>query len=146
MILCDVGVLLSTMVEKAEHHRPCKAWVEELRRSGNRFAVSELILAAVVRIGSHPKVFRPTPSVRECFAFVEAFRSHPKAVRVEPGEGHWRIFHDLVRAAKVSGADTTDAYFAALAIEHGCQWWTLDRDFACYPGLDWRNLLEARHG
>jgi hypothetical protein len=32
----------------------------------------------------------------------------------------------------------TDAWFAALAIESGCDWITLDRDFARFPGLNWR--------
>jgi hypothetical protein len=30
-----------------------------------------------------------------------------------------------------------DAYLAALAIEHGCQWISFDRDFARFPGLNW---------
>ena len=32
------------------------------------------------------------------------------------------------------------AWFAALAIEHGCEWVTLDRDFERFPGLRWRLL------
>jgi uncharacterized protein len=32
----------------------------------------------------------------------------------------------------------TDAWLAALAIESGSQWITLDRDFARFPELDWR--------
>jgi predicted nucleic acid-binding protein len=31
-----------------------------------------------------------------------------------------------------------DARFAALAIEAGCEWITLDRDYARFPGLRWR--------
>jgi predicted nucleic acid-binding protein len=29
----------------------------------------------------------------------------------------------------------TDAWFAALALEHGCEWITLDRDFKRFPEL-----------
>ena len=35
-----------------------------------------------------------------------------------------------------------DAYFAALAIEWGCEWVTTDRDYARFPGLKWRHPLE----
>lgn len=35
------------------------------------------------------------------------------------------------------GPRVTDAWFAALAIEHGCEWITMDRDFARFPGLKW---------
>jgi predicted nucleic acid-binding protein len=36
------------------------------------------------------------------------------------------------------GPRLTDAWFAALAIEFGCTWITVDRDFARFPGLTWR--------
>jgi predicted nucleic acid-binding protein len=35
-------------------------------------------------------------------------------------------------------ARVTDAWYAALAIEWGCEWVTLDRDYARFPGLRWR--------
>jgi predicted nucleic acid-binding protein len=56
---------------------------------------------------------------------------------LEPGRSHWLLFTRLCREAKISGPLVTDAWFAALAIEHGCQWITLDRDFARFPGLRW---------
>jgi predicted nucleic acid-binding protein len=37
-------------------------------------------------------------------------------------------------------ARVTDAWFAALAIESGCEWITLDRDYARFPGLRWSVL------
>ena len=35
-------------------------------------------------------------------------------------------------------ARVTDAWYAALAIEWGCEWITFDRDYARFPGLKWR--------
>jgi predicted nucleic acid-binding protein len=35
----------------------------------------------------------------------------------------------------------SDAYLAALAIEHGAEPITTDRDFARFPGLRWRHRL-----
>jgi hypothetical protein len=60
---------------------------------------------------------------------------------VSPGSRHWRIFEDLVVQSSIRGGDTTDAYLAALALEHGCQWWTTDAGFKRFPGLRWKNLL-----
>jgi len=34
-----------------------------------------------------------------------------------------------------------DAYFAALAIEHGCEWISTDHNFARFPGLKWSHPL-----
>ena len=54
---------------------------------------------------------------------------------IRPGETHWAIFARLCREA--------DAWFAALATEAGCQWVTLDRDYARFPGLNWRTPDEV---
>lgn len=58
MILCDVGVLLNAMIEGAAHHRVCRREFEAVRSRPGELALSERILAAVVRIGRNPKAFR----------------------------------------------------------------------------------------
>ena len=140
MILCDVNVLLGAMVERTPHHALCRSELERLRTRPQDLALSELILAAVVRIGTNPRVFQPTPAPVEVFRFVEALTSQAEVRRVEPGPRHWTIFRDLVLDTGIRGSDTTDAYLAALAIEHSCEWWTLDGGFARFPGLRWRQL------
>ncbi|HVS01099.1 MAG TPA: TA system VapC family ribonuclease toxin [Thermoanaerobaculia bacterium] len=140
MILCDVGVLLGAMVERSPHHAVCRGELERLRSRPQDMAFSELILAAVVRIGSNPRVFRPAPTPAEVFRFVEVLTSQAEARRVEPGPRHWTIFRNLVLETGIRGSDTTDGYLAALAMEHGCEWWTTDRGFSRFPGLRWRNL------
>jgi predicted nucleic acid-binding protein len=39
--------------------------------------------------------------------------------------------------AGIAGALVSDAYVAALAIEHGCELITADSDFARFPNLCW---------
>ena len=141
MILCDVGVLLHAMIQRSSHHELCRQELERLRSNPHEMAVSELVLAAVVRIGSNPRVFQPCPSTEEVFAFVDALRAPSEVRRISPGPRHWTIFRDLVLSTGIRGSDTTDAYLAALALEHGCEWWTTDQDFARFPGLRWRNLI-----
>ncbi len=72
--------------------------------------------------------------------FCDQVLSAPNCVRVEPGARHWSIFSRLLRESAAGSKLVPDAYFAALAIEHGCEWVTLDRDFAKFPGLKWRLL------
>jgi toxin-antitoxin system PIN domain toxin len=141
MVLCDVGVLVSAGMVDSPHHSRCRAALEGLTRGSDGFAVSQLVLAAVVRVSTNPRVWKRPATPDSAFAFVEAVRTHPGAVRVSPGERHWRIFKDLVTSLGIRGGDTTDAYLAALAEEHGCEWWTTDAGFARFPGLRWRNLL-----
>jgi predicted nucleic acid-binding protein len=46
----------------------------------------------------------------------------------------------------IRGSMVTDAYFAALALESGCEWVTTDRDYARFAGLAWRHPLVERAG
>jgi predicted nucleic acid-binding protein len=69
--------------------------------------------------------------------FVRWLRGQPNCVLIEPGPRHWDLFTRLCAMAGVRGNLVPDAWFAALAIESGCQWVTLDRDFARFQGLDW---------
>lgn len=42
---------------------------------------------------------------------------------------------ELCRSARARGKLVADAYHAALAIEHGCEFATTDGDFAWFVGL-----------
>ena len=141
MILCDVGVLLNAMMAQAPHHAVCRRELDRLLTTPAEMALSEIILAAVVRIATNRRVFQPRLAADQAFAFVDALRSPPAASRVVPGPRHWTLFRDLVLGGGIQGPDVSDAYFAALAMEHGCEWWTTDRGFSRFPGLRWRNLL-----
>jgi predicted nucleic acid-binding protein len=44
---------------------------------------------------------------------------------------------------RLEGPLVTDAYVAALAIEHGCELITTDSDFSRFQGLRWRHPLGA---
>ena len=57
---------------------------------------------------------------------------------MSPTDRHWPIFESLCEDGDARGNLVQDAWFAALAIEWGCEWVTLDRDFARFPGLLWR--------
>lgn len=93
-----------------------------------------------MRIATHPKIFFDPNTAGEVFRFAHALLDQPHCRVVQPGPQHWTIFRDLCQSAKVSGNLVPDAWFAALAIEHGCEWITADRDFSKFPGLRWRML------
>ena len=57
---------------------------------------------------------------------------------ITPGRRHFTIFEDLCRRAAATGNLIQDAWFAALAVEAGCEWITTDGDYARFPGLRWR--------
>lgn len=68
----------------------------------------------------------------------------PNARVLRPGERHWAIFRGLCLRAGIQGGRVSDAWLAALALEHGLVWLTADRDFSRFPGLVWRHPLDDR--
>jgi toxin-antitoxin system PIN domain toxin len=138
MVLPDVNVLVYAFRADDPHHAPSKRWLDSVVRSEARFGISRLALSAVVRITTNPRAFPAAASPSLAFAFCDNLLGQPHCEIVEPGERHWRIFRDLCERTGTRGPRVTDAWFAALAIEHGCTFVTFDRDHARFPGLDWR--------
>lgn len=138
MVLPDVNILVAAYRDDAPAHRACRGWLESVLGGDEAFALSELVLSEFLRVVTHPRIFAVPSPQDEALQFARVLRSQPHCVEISPGARHWEIFLRLYRDAEVSGNLVPDAYFAALAIEHGCEWITLDRDFARFQGLRWR--------
>ncbi|MGH9794927.1 MAG: type II toxin-antitoxin system VapC family toxin [Candidatus Acidiferrales bacterium] len=141
MLLIDVNVLVFAHRADAENHHAYRAWLESTLQSEERIGLSDLVLAAVVRIVSHSRIYRQPTPLDLALRYVESLREDAAIFQVSPGPLHWGIFTNLCRAADIRGSLVSDAYFAALAIENGAEWITADRDYARFPGLRWRHPL-----
>jgi len=137
MMLPDVNVLIYAFRKDAPEHAICRPWLDGVVTSETRFGMSPLALSAVVRITTNHRSYRQPSTVEEAIGFCEDVLGQPHCQVVEPGERHWDIFKRLCIETDTRGPRVTDAWFAALAIEWGCEWITLDRDFARFPGLKW---------
>jgi uncharacterized protein len=138
MILPDVNVLVNAFRADATYHALCRQWLDRIIREDARFGISPLVLSAVVRISTNRRAFEPPSTLPEALGFCDDLLGQPHCEVVSPGPRHWRIFKQVCRDAKARADLVTDAWFAALAIEWGCEWITLDRDYARFPGLKWR--------
>ncbi len=138
MILPDVNVLIYAFRSDVPEHAICGPWLRSMVAGDERFGLSPLALGAVVRVTTNRRAFRIPSDRDEAFGFCEDLLGQPHCQIVEPGERHWDIFRRLCVETDTRGPKVTDAWFAALAIEWGCEWVTLDRDFARFPGLRWR--------
>jgi predicted nucleic acid-binding protein len=65
------------------------------------------------------------------------------SVILRAGERNWQIFQNLCLSLPAKGKLVADAWDAALAIEHGCEWVSTDADFARFPNLNWSPPLRA---
>lgn len=138
MVLLDVNVLVTAMREDAPRHREVKAYVEGLRRAPEPFGLSDVVSSGTIRVLTHPRVFVPPTPPDAARAYVAALRSTPNAVVVAPGPRHWELFIELLESSGAIGNLVSDAWHAALAIEHGCEWISDDTDFSRFSGLRWR--------
>jgi uncharacterized protein len=141
MMLADTNILIYAHRPEAERHGEYRKWVLDLINGPEPYAVSDFALNGMVRVVTNPRVYsRPTPPDL-ALDFADRLRSQPHAIVVSPGAGFWRIFLELCRRTEARGKLIPDAYLAALAIEHGCEFVTADGDFRRFPGLRWRHPL-----
>jgi toxin-antitoxin system PIN domain toxin len=138
VILSDVNPLIYAFRVETAHHALCRQWLISVLSGDAAFGLSPLVLAAVARITSNRRAYPNPSSPQEAFRFCDYLLAHPNCQIVEPGERHWDIFKGLCLATDTSGPRVSDAWYAALAIEWGCEWISFDRDFAKFPGLIWR--------
>ena len=141
MQLPDVNVLIYAHREDAPEHHRYAAWLRALAASDEPFAVAEVVLASFLRIVTNGRIFDPPTPMETAIAFCQRLVEWPYAVLVAPSRRHWDLFVAL--CANIQGPLVTDAYLAALAVEHGCELITTDSDFARFNGLRWRHPLSA---
>ncbi|WP_327106515.1 type II toxin-antitoxin system VapC family toxin [Nonomuraea glycinis] len=140
MRMLDVNMLVSAQRMDVEHHEPCLATVKELLGGDEAYAVSDFVINGFVRIVTNRRIPGST-TFEIARRFADSVRNQPHAVLVHAGERHWEIFTRLCRQSGATGKLIPDAYLAALAIEHGCEFVTYDKDFARFEGLRWRSPL-----
>lgn len=138
MTLPDVNVLVYAFRRDAADHARYRAWLTSLVNGDAAYGVSPQVLAAVARVTTHPRIFKQPSHLDEALAFCEALRTPAQATMVTPGDRHWEIFARLCRSTDATGNLVQDAWFAALAIESGCEWISTDADYGRFPGLRWR--------
>jgi uncharacterized protein len=141
VILIDVNVLVYAKRLDAVDHEKFEAWLDQTYRIEAIIGYSDLVLSSVVRVLTHPQIFREPTPLDEALEYVGNIREHPASTTVVAGARHWDLFTRLCRSAGAKGNLITDAYLAALAMETGAEWITADRDYARFTGLRWRHPL-----
>lgn len=139
MILADVNILVYAFRAEASGHDAYREWMLSVVNSESAYGVSPQVLSSFLRIVTHPAIFVRPSRLDSALAFCRTLLAPETCQVVLPGARHWSIFTDLCVRAQASGNLVQDAWFAALAIEHGCEWITSDRDYARFPDLRWRS-------
>jgi predicted nucleic acid-binding protein len=75
------------------------------------------------------------------FDLIDLWLEQPPVTVPEPTPRHLQTMRDLVSSLWTAGNLTSDAYLAALAIDHGAEVCSSDNDFGRFSRLRWRNPL-----
>ena len=143
MILPDINVLIYAHREDSPEHEAYAQWLRELVAGSEPFALSSHTLAGFLRIATHRKIFDPPTPMDVALRFCRQLVERPRAVWIQPGRDHWRILQETIETSGIAGALVSDAYLAALALEHGAELATTDGDFARFPKLRWHHPLAS---
>lgn len=141
MLLPDVNVLVYAHRAEAPEHARYATWLRDLAVGAEPFALSEFGASSFVRIVTNTKIWQAPTTTDDALDFIDRLRRRSNARLLTHGAGSWEIFSKLCKQARARGKLVADAYHAALAVEHGCEFVTADADFARFSGLRHRHPL-----
>jgi uncharacterized protein len=127
----------------AKEHKQARTWMEAMLSSASEtVGFAWLAMLGFVRVSTRWGVFAAPLSLAKALYFLEVWLSADNAHVVEPTQRHLSILKELIESTGAAGNLTNDAHLAALAIEHGAELVSFDRDFLRFEGLR-ANILKA---
>lgn len=122
----------------ARDHEAARSWLQERLTGTARVGLPWASIMGFVRVVGQPRAWeRPLP-VDGALSVVRSWLSRPCAWIPEPGPRHLDVLEQLL-GPQPSVRLVTDAHLAAIAIEHGLELSSRDRDFARWSDLGLRS-------
>ena len=141
MMVVDVNLLIYAVNEDSPDHKKAKSWLETAVSGTETVGLAWIAILAFLRLTKRPGLFQKPLSVDAAFDVVDAWLQQPSVIVPEPTARHLQTMRDLIAPLGTGGNLTSDAYLAALAIEHGAELCSTDNDFGRFSRLRWRNPL-----
>lgn len=138
----DLNLLIYAVDRQSPSHKATLRWWNGLMSGNETVAFTWNVLLGFVRLTTNPIVVREPLTADEALDYVDRWLSLPNTTVIEPTPRHPRVFRDLLVPTGTAGNLVSDAHLAALAIEHGAELCSADRDFGRFPGLRWTNPLD----
>lgn len=141
MILCDANLLLYAYDQSSPLHAKSRRWLEATLSADKPVGFAWVTLLAFLRISTNARAVANPLMLAQATTTVASWLELPSVTVPAPGARHWEIFERILRGAQAKGPLVMDAHLAALAIEHGAELASADRDFARFEGLRLVNPL-----
>jgi hypothetical protein len=138
VVVVDSNVLLYAVNPDSEQHAESRAWLDDALSGTETVGFSWIALVGFLRLVTHPSVFRDPMTIDEAATQVDDWLGAAGAVIVEPTTRHVAVLRSLLGSRGTGGNLVNDAHLAALAVEHGAEVVSFDRDFARFTGVKHR--------
>lgn len=143
MRIPDLNLLMYAVDREAPDHARALEWWEASLSGSETVGLAWTVLLGFVRLTTNARVVRAPLGAAEALDHVDGWLAQPVTTVVEPTDRHARVLRDLLDRTGAAGNLVSDAHLAALAIEHGAELCSMDRDFGRFPGLRWSNPLDG---
>jgi uncharacterized protein len=137
--IVDANVLLYAVNVDAPLHKPAREWMDDALNSQEPVGFAWIVLLAFLRLSTRSGLFPRPLDFETAAGVVETWLTAAPSVVVHPTPRHLTVLHGLLATLGTAGNLVNDAHLAALALEHGAEVVSFDRDFSRFPGLRWRS-------
>jgi uncharacterized protein len=131
----DVNLLLYAINTDSPQHKAARTWLEASFAGAGGIAFAWPALVGFLRLSTRSGIFGQPLSLDRALELMNEWLDHPAAHVIAPTDRHAPILAGLLVGRGRGGNLASDAHIAALAIEHGAELGTFDRDFEQFAGL-----------
>jgi toxin-antitoxin system PIN domain toxin len=141
MIVPDANLLIYAYDDTAPQHAKARVWWEDTLSGSEPIGIPWIVVLAFVRLMTHSALSNNPMTTKEAEAAVKAWLSIDIVRLLFPSYATLDRWFAFLHDANTAGNLSTVAMIAALAVEHGGQVYSNDRDFGAFSNVPWLNPL-----
>lgn len=135
----DVNVLMYVFNRSSSHHETAKSYLVNELKSGQRIILFPSVVSGFFHVATDRRIMTTPASPEQALDFMEQLLTSTLVTIKDPGTHVWPVFRKMIAKYQPRGAEVTDVFLAAAAIEGGLEWVSYDRGFARFSELTWKN-------
>lgn len=137
MKVVDLNVLVYATDSTSARHAVAKTWLDAAISSSDTIGLPTAVTIGFVRITTNARIMQAPLKVSESVAIVRGWLQRANVSTPAPTDRHYEIMEEILSPLPAGGNIVSDAHLAAIAIAHGAEVYSFDRDFGRFAGLRW---------